>query len=189
MSGRTLLWTWFPTVSVVGLSMTACSSSSLDDAGSRGPGSMTSFAPDKADFSAAFFVEAYCSGCHQPSYVAPSGRQVAIFTTNPSWLEPFQDPQWFAALDYATIVQWGNAIRCGVYPGSLPSACTSLAEVAPGFFSEAEKFPPPGTQASGAYGDTPPPVCAYAADGHSCPQPSYYERQQMVNWIDEGFPR
>jgi hypothetical protein len=174
-------------LSVVGLSMAACGGS-LDSSGSIG--STTSFAPGRAPFSAALFVEAYCAGCHQPSYVAPSGRQVAIFSTNPAWQAPFQDSQWLAALDYATIVQWGAAIRCGVYPGSLPSACTSLAEVAPGFFSSAEKFPPLGTLASsGGYGSTPPPVCAFAADGHTCPQPSDDDRKQMVSWIDQGFPR
>jgi len=107
------------------------------------------FVPDEASFSAAFFVEAYCSGCHQPSFVAPNGDSVAIFSQDPAWQEPFQNPNWSQMLDYAEISRLSDAILCGVSPpvtgpDDLPPGCTMLADVPPGFFTKAEKFPPPG---------------------------------------------
>jgi hypothetical protein len=156
-------------------------------AGDAGTGT-TAFAPARAEFSAAFFVEAYCSGCHQPGYASPSGRQVSLFSTDAWWRQPFQNPDWFQTLDYKVVVEWGDAIRCGVQPLALPDGCTTLSDVATGFFSKPQKFPPPGVASSGSYGSTPPPVCAYAADGHTCPQPSDHERTEMVKWIDTGFP-
>ena len=152
--------------------------------------SSTAFMPSaRAQFSAAGFVESYCSGCHQPQYVSPSGRQVALFSADQAWREPAANPRWLDEIDYPTVVRWGDAIRCGVHPAPLPDGCTSLTDVEPGFFTAAEKFPPSGVVSSGGYGQTPPPVCAYAADGHTCPQPSYEERIQMVAWIDAGYPR
>lgn len=148
----------------------------------------TSYAPDKAEFSAAFFIEAYCSGCHQENYVAPSGHAVAHFSYDPGWSEPFRNPNWYYLLEYSVIIQWGEAIRCGVYPGSLPSGCGSVSNLAPGFFTKPEKFPPSGDLTTSSYGQTPPPICAFAADGHTCPQPSDYERAKMVEWIDSGYP-
>jgi hypothetical protein len=149
----------------------------------------TAFAPSKAEFSAGFFVEAYCSGCHQSGYSAPSGRQVALFTKKSWWTEPFQSTTWFEELDYDEVVKWGDAIRCGVAPDALPDGCTTLSNVPAGFFTHERKFPPSGDTSSAAYGATPPPICAYAADGHTCPQPSDHERAAMVDWIVSGFPR
>jgi hypothetical protein len=165
----------------------------------NGGAATVAFTPARAEFSAAFFVEAYCSGCHQPNYVSPSGRQVSLLSTDPWWHEPFENPNWFEALDYWTIVKWGDAIRCGVQPYELAASCTSLPELAPGFFSGPRKFPPAGRAPSAAppvgdYGSapgappTPPPVCAFAADGHTCPQPSLHQRTEMVRWIEAGFP-
>lgn len=149
----------------------------------------TSFAAGKTEFSAGFFIEAYCSGCHQANYVAPNGHAVALFTNDPGWSEPFQNPNWFSALEYGWIVSWGEAIRCGVYPGSLPPECASVPDLPSGFFTKPEKFPPSGDLTSSSYGQTtPPPTCAYAADGHTCPQPSDYQRAKMVEWIESGYP-
>ena len=185
MTHRAMHTAGLSTLVALQLAAVGCGGSALP-AGAGDTG--TAFAPGKARFSAAFFVEAYCSGCHQPGYAAPSGRQVSLFSTDPWWQQPFRNPNWFEALDYGVVVRRGDAIRCGVHPSPLPDGCTLLASVPPGFFTKAEKFPPPGTPSAG-YGQTPPPMCAYAADGHSCPQPSNYEREQMVAWIDAGFPR
>ncbi len=158
-----------------------------------GDSAAVAFAPDEASFSAAFFVEAYCSGCHQPSFVAPSGNPVAVFSHDPAWQEPFQNPTWFQLLDYAEISRVSDAILCGVSPpvtgfDDLPSGCTTLADVPPGFFTQPEKFPPLGIASSGGYGTEPSPVCAFSADGHTCPQPSDAERLEMVAWVRAGHP-
>jgi hypothetical protein len=152
-----------------------------------------SFVPDEASFSSAFFVEAYCSGCHQPSFVPPSGDSVAIFSHDPAWQSPFQNPNWFQMLDYAEISTLSDAILCGVSTpvtglDDLPPGCTTLADVPPGFFTQPEKFPPLGVASSGGYGTEPPPVCAFSADGQTCPQPSDAERLEMVAWVLAGDP-
>ena len=152
-----------------------------------------SFVPDEASFSAAYFVEAYCSGCHQPSFVAPNGGPVALFSNDPAWQEPFQNPNWFQMLNYAAISGLSDAILCGVSPpvtglDDIPPGCTTLADVPPGFFTQPEKFPPLGVVSSGGYGTEPPPVCAFSADGHTCPQPSDSERLRMVAWVRAGNP-
>jgi hypothetical protein len=153
---------------------------------------LVSFVPDEASFSAAFFIEAYCSGCHQPSFVAPNGDAVTFFSNDPAWQGPFQNPNWFQMLDYGEISHLSDAILCGVSPpvtglDDLPPGCTTLADVQPGFFTQPEKFPPLGV-ASGGYGTEPAPICAFSADGHTCPQPSDAERLGMVAWVGAGNP-
>jgi hypothetical protein len=163
--------------------LAGCSGGGADD-------TTTTFTPVVGNkFSAAHFIEGYCSGCHQSGYTSPSGRPVAFFTTDPNWTGPFANRKWASTMDYKMVVKWGDAIRCGVNPSELPDSCASLPEVVPGFFSKPEKFPPPGDLAPGEYGGgTPPAVCVYAEDGHTCPQPSLKEREGMIRWMDEGFP-
>jgi hypothetical protein len=159
------------------------------DAGPPSNALSTAFNPGEAEFSAAVFIEAYCSGCHQPQYKSPSGRPVSIFCTDPAWRHPFENSRWLDQLDYSVVVEKSDLIRCGVYPNVLPAACLSLPDARPGFFNKPEKFPPSGIPSGTGYGMTPPPVCAFADDGHSCPQPTEFERIGMVSWIDSGMPR
>jgi hypothetical protein len=159
------------------------------DAGPPSNALSTAFNPGEAEFSAAVFIEAYCSGCHQPQFKSPSGRPVSIFCTDPAWRHPFGNPGWLDQLDYAKVVEKSDLIRCGVYPNVLPEACLYLPDAPPGFFNKAEKFPPSGIPSGTGYGTTPPPVCAFAGDGHTCPQPSEFERVGMVSWIDSGMAR
>lgn len=166
------------------LGMVLCSGCAQESTAASG-----SFVPDEASFSAAFFIEAYCSGCHQPNFVAPNGHTVAIFSDDPSWQGPFHNPNWFQMLNYGQITQFSDAIACGVSPpvnGDLPPGCTTLTDVPASFFTQPEKFPPPG-DSLGGYGTTAP-ICAFSADGHTCPQPSEDERNEMVAWIDAGAP-
>jgi hypothetical protein len=136
-----------------------------------------------ADFSAAEFVEHYCSGCHFPGFASPTGEPTAAFSADWSWTAPLANPDWFAWMSYELVVTKKDAIVCGVRDDVLLSSCTTL--VRPAFFTQPGKFPPSG---HGVYGGAPNP-CRFASDGMTCPQPTPFERARLLSWFAAGSPR
>lgn len=157
---------------------------------SCGSAPRATFAPAAdADFSAAAFLEIYCNGCHNPSFVPPPGKWVTSFSTVGEWQRPFDRQDWYEHADYDAVVGRNDVIACGVNPGELPEGCTSLPTVAPGFFEGPEKFPPTAPTRPPSYGTEGGPMCDWGdADGR-CPQPTDFERRRMISWIEAGAPR
>jgi hypothetical protein len=138
-----------------------------------------------ADFSAAEFVERYCTGCHFPGFSFPAAYSITSFSFDWAWTRPLENPDWFMWMDYDTIVQQRDAIVCGVRDDLLPASCTTLVTVAPGFFTKPAKFPPSG---HGMARGVPNP-CRFADDGMTCPQPTPFERARFLSWFAAGAPR
>lgn len=136
--------------------------------------------PEK-DFSSAEFLEKYCNGCHSPGKVGPMGDLLTQFTSNARWVSPMDDPNWFIAMDYATVAAKTDIILCGVRDDYLPTECATLPSVRPGFFTKPAKFPPSGI---GGYAS-----CPDALPSGGCPQPSSFERARLMSWIADGAPR
>jgi hypothetical protein len=151
------------------------------------PRAVFAFPPSSpgADFSAAEFVERYCSGCHFPGFASPTGKPTAELCSDWAWTAPLASPNWFDWMSYETIVAQKDAIVCGVRSDLLPPSCTTLSSVPPGFFTQPGKFPPSG---HGTYQGAPNP-CRFASDGATCPQPTEFERARILSWFAAGSPR
>ncbi len=139
----------------------------------------------ETDFSAAEFVEHYCSGCHFPGFGSPTGEPTAAFSGDWAWNAPLASATWFDWMSYDIVVQQKDAIVCGVRDALLPPSCATLASVPPGFFTQPGKFPPSG---HGNYQGAPNP-CRFANDGMTCPQPTKFERARLLSWFAAGSPR
>jgi hypothetical protein len=149
------------------------------------PGAVFAFPPPSgADFSAAEFVERYCSGCHFPGFASPTGVPTSPFSSDWAWRTPLGSADWFTWMSYDVVVGQKEAIACGVRPDLLNASCTTLASVPPGFFTQPGKFPPSG---HGTYQGAPNP-CRFASDGMTCPQPTEFERARLLSWIAAGTP-
>jgi hypothetical protein len=142
--------------------------------------------PAGSDFSAAQFLEGYCSGCHFNGFLGPTGHPTSALSRDPAWWGPFASSQWFDFMDYELAVEKTPAIRCGVAKAEdFSNDCLTLPSVVPGFFTGPAKFPPSGR---GMYGGSPNP-CRFAPDGFTCPQPTDFERARLLSWIADGAPR
>ena len=127
--------------------------------------------PD-SDFSAANFLESYCTGCHFEGFLGPTGNPTSALSRDPAWWSPRWNENWFETMDYELAVEKTPAIRCGVTKDYFPNECLTLSTVPAGFFTGPAKFPPSG---HGMYSGLPNP-CRFAPDGMSCPQPTDFER-------------
>ncbi len=135
------------------------------------------------DFSAANFLESYCSGCHFDGFLGPTGMPTSALSRDQTWWAPHNNPDWFALMNYEKAVEKSPAIRCGVTKDYFPSECATLPTVPDGFFTGPAKFPPSG---HGMYSGLPNP-CRWTPDG-SCPQPTDFERARLLSWLADGAP-
>ena len=99
------------------------------------------------------------------------------------------DSEWFAQMDYATIVADGDMLWCGISK-ELPPECATMF---PGKFPNAQRFPPVGgfTQTSCNPTDIDSSVhCWWDVGGEGCcEQPTDLDRAKMNNWIFAGYPQ
>jgi hypothetical protein len=138
-----------------------------------------------SDFSAAEFLESYCTGCHFEGFLGPTGNPTSALSRDSAWWAPYRNPEWFETMDYDLTVEKREAIRCGVTKDYFPVECSTLPTVPPGFFTGPAKFPPSG---HGVYGGLPNP-CRFAPDGTTCPQPTDFERARLLSWLADQTPR
>ena len=146
---------------------------------------------------AADFSESFCNGCHFPGFsgwnaqgvlksVGPGADDIPQFSDDADWQSiwavPKGNPDWKALTNYdrvsAPVV--AAKIWCGV-SATLPDTC---ATDFPNHFTKAKRFPPAGVDPA----TMSAPSCVWTADG-SCPQPTEFERNQMVSWVFDGTPK
>ena len=169
---------------LVDCAASACSTQDTCGVEPRAAFAFPTRAPEQ-DFSAAHFLESYCTGCHYQGFLGPTGKPTSALSRDPAWWAPSSNSLWFDFMDYEVAVEKSPAINCGVAKDYFPSECLTLASVPTGFFTGPAKFPPSG---HGVYGGAPNP-CRFAADGMTCPQPSDFERARLLSWLDDGAPR
>ncbi len=149
---------------------------------------------------AADFTESFCNGCHFPGFsgwnakgepksVGDGPTDIPQFSDDEDWQSvwavPKGNPDWKALTNYDLVSKPEVAAKiwCGV-SATLPETC---AVDFPGHFTKAKRFPPAGVDLNGP-DPMLAPSCVWTADG-SCPQPTEFERNQMVSWVFDGTPQ
>lgn len=140
--------------------------------------------PEQPTFNnfAAQFVEVYCVGCHTDHYTSPNTGVETAQYRNPDdfgfWSGPMVNGTWLQEMDYDRVVEDGDLLWCGISP-ELPAECANMF---PGKFPNAQRFPPVGNGVNNLH-------CWWTADAATCEQPTKEDRIQMMNWIFAGYPQ
>ncbi len=146
---------------------------------------------------AAEFSENFCNGCHSPGFqrlerqgrvqirgrrpqrhpAVQRRRRLAICLGRPQGQPGLEGPDQLRSREQARDRR-EDLVRC---------LCHSPGDVRgrfPGPLRQGEALPPAGADPS----STSAPSCVWTDDG-SCPQPTEFERNQMVSWVFDGTPQ